>query len=261
MDRVMGAGASQSGEMSTDAVDKKVIERVFAAGTRVELRPLATPALSLCGVMHGWHRRDCLLRLAAGDPAVLPSRGAEVELLCGRLDGLFRIAGVVRQTRMPDSRAPGKGPQARTMLIELRIRVDSESAQRRQRRAYFRLPGCWPARIDRPAASGIARAAAAVVHDLSAGGMLIDDREGLLEIGRPFAVTVDLQDELAPLTLEAVPVRHDPAPQARRWGCRFVNSTAEDEDRILGRLHVLTRLRLAAERRNRLASELKPDYP
>ncbi|MCK4412051.1 MAG: PilZ domain-containing protein [Candidatus Eisenbacteria sp.] len=234
-------------------ITEEILRRVFAAGTLVALQPLDRPAAPrFQGFVGEWKRHACRLELRAAREQIALVSNEPVEMLHGRLDGLYRVAGVLRLgDRRPDEPAASGRPAAQTVWLQL----TSDTAERRQRRAFYRLPGRWPALIHRSAnpgpvresAAGTLGAAAARAHDLSAGGMLIDDCEALLAVGTRFRATLDLQDGASPLALTALAVRRHPVPAGfpRRWGCRFLDLAVEHEERILGRLHALTRMRLA----------------
>ena len=236
--------------MSTTVTDG-ILRRVFAPGTLVTLEPRDHPeGVRFSGVVAEWRRRACHLTLRGVPEEIDNLLDASVDMLHGRLDGLYRVGGRLRRARR---RRPSDPPAAATCRAYLEIVPGS--ADCRQRRAFYRLSGRWPALIHRPAAAGPAAeaearpggAAAARIGDLSAGGMLIDDAEALLALGGRFRATIDLQDGGSPLTVTAVPVRRQrvAAGRARQWGCRFLELSSEDEERILARLHALTRMRLA----------------
>jgi hypothetical protein len=235
------------------AVTESLLRRVFAPGTLITVRPRdGVPGMRLAGLVAAWKRGACRLDLRASSAELAGFEGLAVEMLHGRLDGLYSVAGELRAC------APGAAaPEAATITAggtrAVWLRVAAETAECRQRRAYYRLPGAWPALIHLTPSEGPGRAQAAAgavaacVHDLSAGGMLIDDRQALLRPGARLRATLDLQDGEMPLTVSAVAVRRHAARAGgpRQWGCRFVDLPSEAQERIIGRLHVLTRARLA----------------
>ncbi|MFH1144412.1 MAG: PilZ domain-containing protein [Candidatus Eisenbacteria bacterium] len=234
--------------MNAERVERATLERVFTPGVVLELLRREQPrSRPLKGVMSTQGRREWSLSLAIpnGQDPDFPRTDEWVDLVLGRLDGLYRVSGVAR--RDPDPAGS-----------DLRVRIDPRSAQRSQRRAFYRLPGHWPARIR---FAGEGHGQAATVRDLSAGGILVEDRSGRVEVGAAFMVTIDLEDGAAPLTMAAAAVRADRDRPTACWGCRFLDPSQAEQERILSRLHALTRQRLAADRASRRPTGSIPETP
>jgi hypothetical protein len=236
---------NEDGEMTIESVTREALQSAFAPGTALRLsRPQRGAVRPQPAVVFGWGRdAACDLTLALGVHDPVPQEGERVKLEATRLDGLFQVAGTLHGVAPVDPAA--------SRMVRARLRPDIATATRLQRRAFFRLPGRWPARIHAasptPDCEIDATGLEITVHDLSAGGMLFAQPEGApLGIGTRLRVTLDLGDEAVPLAAMARIVRRQASPIPDGpvlWGCQFCDLAQEGEWRILRRLHTLYRAR------------------
>ncbi len=202
-----------------------------------------TEAVFVSGVVESWGRQRCRLQLAGSREPKLPPAGADVDVVATRPDGVYRLPGnLVEIGSRRLSRLGGPG-------WDVTVRVHFGRATRLQQRGFFRLSGDWravvcPGTTRDIAAEGDFRAVR--IGNLSAGGMLLEDRRRVLCEGADFFGLLDLGDEGDPVRFEAQVGRRDgrSTPSAALGGCRFRDLPEEEETRIVRVMprHVLARL-------------------
>jgi hypothetical protein len=200
-------------------------------------------AVFVSGVVDSWGRQRCRLQLLGSREPKLPPAGADVDVVATRPDGVYRLPGNVVEI---GSRGLSRlaGPQ-----WDVTVRVHFERATRLQQRGFFRLSGDWRAVVCRGTTRDIGAEEdfrAVRIGNLSAGGMLLEDRHRGLCEGADFFGLLDLGDEGDPVRFEAQVVRRDvrSTANATLWGCRFSDLPEEEETRIVRMMHrhVLARL-------------------
>jgi hypothetical protein len=238
-------------------IERLTSEQVITALPRgapvILLMGAPTGASTLNGVLIEWSgKRDCRIDLAPSKASPQLMRGSLLEVVSPRLDGVYRVAGMVTSIDRED--VPGWQAATHTLALE----VDFGTAGRVQQRQFFRLRGGWRATITAAGEDGTGHGdgnlkpgVPVLIWNLSAGGMLIEDPERRLARGDLFAVAIDLKDGGEPLNLQAEVVRREERSPAElpQWGCRFIDLDLEDESRIIHHLQEKIRARFAIKSR------------
>lgn len=232
-----------------ETLTREVTTRVFGRGAMVSLVSIKPKTdvrgTMMPGIVERWSGVDCQVNLKVSENQRLPRPGDETELLAMRLDGIFRAPATVQQLEVTETRELFA---ARAVIT---VRVRSEAGRREQHRAFFRASGAWRAVICLPTRRQVAGKEdyhPAMVWNLSAGGMLIEDRHHMLTLGMHFRFFLDLGDDEGPLRLEAEVVRCDErcAEELPHWGCRFHDVDEPSAMRICRHLNQKLRARVAA---------------
>ncbi len=241
-----------------EKLDKKKICRSLPAGTTVMVAILrGTRGLAIPGVLTSWSGVSCRIDLARGSQPRLPKEGARIEIMATRLDGVYRIPGIVSEVDV--KKTMGSSSPSCMLVAEVMF----EQGKRLQQRTFFRITGHWQAAILVGEETDIvdeSQLHPGQAWNLSAGGMLIEDRRGVLSQGMQFHIYLDLGDGAPPLGIDALVVRKDERSggSSPRWGCKFQNLKAENEARIVRLLHEKIRARFYGKSKVRGVPDLGP---
>ena len=231
-----------------ERLTREIVMRVFGRGaivTTLGVKPLAEMrGTTTPGIVEAWSGSNCELNVKLSENQRLPRPGDEIEMIATRLDGIFRVPTTVMDLKVTETR----DLFAARALITVRVRT--EAGRREQHRAFFRASGSWRAVICLPNKRQVAGKDdyyPGVVWNLSAGGMLIEDRNRVLQIGMQARFYLDLGDGDEPLRLEAEVVRRDEraSEEIPHWGCRFLGIDETSAMRICRHLNEKLRGRVA----------------
>lgn len=240
-----------------EVLTRGVAARVFGRGAIVSLVGMKpnteVRGAMMPGVVEDWTASHCRINLKLSENQRLPRPGDEVEIIATRLDGIFRAPATVTNLEVTETRELF----AARALITVRVRAGD--GVREQHRAFFRASGAWRAVICRPNKRHIAGKDdyhPAMVWNLSAGGMLIEDRHHVLALGLRCRFFLDLGDDDDPLRLEAEVVRCDErcSGEIPQWGCRFDGIDEASAMRICRHLNQKLRARVGAVPRGAAAT-------
>jgi len=236
-----------------EELTKDNAHRAFPAGGMVLVIPPDAPRnpsmdMMIPSILDAWKggRFHVTLRAKEEEPAL--EKGAQIEIMTSRIDGVYRLPGIIEEMSTTQHTTLSR-PE-----YTLQVKAVFRKGSREQHRQSFRVGGEWSAAIClRPDPSQPDRHP--VIHpgkiwNLSIGGCLLRDPDGLLHEGGSFLIQIDLGDGGEPLRLGAQAVRRDPrvGSDVSQWGCQFTDVRPDQESRIARFLQEKIRAHLAASR-------------
>ncbi len=223
----------------------------MAPGVSVYLQSPNSSIWTINGVISSWTDDTCEVKVIYRGERLPIANSTQVDLVTTRMDGVFSVSscvsGIFVEALPPETELEDEETANPVYECTVQLTVDFSGARRMQQRAFFRLAGKWNAHVCYP----IQRVEEeniyhqALVRNLSASGLLLEDGRGVLELERRFRVLLDLKDNQPPIRIEALVVRKDEHYLGVNplWGCKFVQIADEDEVRIVRSLHIQLRNR------------------
>ena len=220
---------------------KKIFQTAVMSGAVVYLQLEQEENMVLTGVLADWSGKSCQVSITSKGELPALSDGMYLQLINTRMDGVFCVPGQIKNVDISDFPRAYRGELDTASKpfysCLVTIEIDFKDAQRIQNRSFFRVSGAWDAHIAYPFAEREEENIYhhAIVRNLSANGILLEDSHGLLHRGCRFRILMELEDGKPPMSLEALVLRQDEnrLSLVPVWGCSFVRAEDDNEVRIV----------------------------